>query len=77
MEIERPFEHLSNDELWKAIQKRRTSPKQSQLRLELFYRIYYLESEVERWKDHAKDYRAEMEREKEERERIEKLYMGV
>ncbi len=76
MEIERPFEHLSNDELWNAIRKRRTSPKQRNLQLELIYRFHHLEFEVERLKDYAEDCQAEIGRQKEDRKLLEKLYYG-
>ncbi len=71
--IERPFESLSDDELHKAMMKRRTSPKQRQLRLELWSRLYHLETEVERWKMRARDEQAAKEREKKERKHLEKI----
>ncbi len=71
----RPFESLTNDELWNAILKRRTSFRQRQLQFELVYRLHHLEAEAEHWKELAGDERKAKEWEKEERERIEKLYM--
>ncbi len=76
MEIERPFESLSNDELWKAIRKRRTSPKQRNLQLELIYRLHHWEIEAEHWKELAKSEREARDEEQKEREHLEKLYYG-
>ena len=73
MEIERPFESLSDNELWKAVLKRRTSPKQRNLQLELMYRLTHLRYEVEHLEELAENYRDRAEYEKKERERFEKL----
>ena len=72
-EIERPFKSLTHDELWKGLLKRRTSPKQRELQLELMYRLRHLETEVSCWKDKARDEQAAKIREKKERKHLEKI----
>ena len=73
MEIERPFESLSDNELWEAMLKRRTSPKQRHLQLELMYRLRHLETELSCWKDKARDEQTAKIREKKERKHLEKI----
>ncbi len=71
--IERPYESLSDNEILKAMLKRRTSPKQRQLQLELMYRLAHLNTEVSCWKDKARDEQAAKIREKKERKHLEKI----
>ncbi len=73
----RPFKDWTDDELWKAMRKRRTSKKQENIRFELLLRLSKARADVEHWKENAEMCEKWREQERKENKRFTDKLLGI